>query len=152
MILETANPAKFLEEIEKMMGWSPDIPATMEATNKMPEDFYRMDADYEKSKTCLIQKHTARFPSLFLNYDCRFLRNNFQAENAIEATFPTWLIRLMSVRGRRRDLAANVPAAVASQISDDRSRCQSDNKRSRLASLCKRSCSFCKRSWSNSFL
>jgi len=57
VILETANPAKFPEEIEKMMGWSPDIPPTMEATNQMPEDFDRMDADYEKFKAYLIQKH-----------------------------------------------------------------------------------------------
>ena len=59
VILETANPAKFPEEIEKMMGWSPDIPPAMEATNKMPEDFDRMDADYEQFKAYLIQKHTA---------------------------------------------------------------------------------------------
>jgi threonine synthase len=57
VILETANPAKFPEEIEKMMSWSPDIPPAMEATNKMPEDFDRMDADYEKFKAYLIQKH-----------------------------------------------------------------------------------------------
>ena len=56
-ILETANPAKFPEEIEKMMGWSPDIPAAMEATNKMPEDFDRMGADYEAFKAYLIRKH-----------------------------------------------------------------------------------------------
>ncbi len=58
-VLETANPAKFPEEIEKMMGWSPDIPAAMEATNKMPEDFDRMDADYKKFKVYLIQEHSA---------------------------------------------------------------------------------------------
>jgi threonine synthase len=54
-ILETANPAKFPEEIEKMMGWSPDIPPAMEATNEMPEDFDRMNADYEKFREYLIQ-------------------------------------------------------------------------------------------------
>ena len=56
-ILETANPAKFPEEIERMMGWSPDIPPVMEATNKMPEDFDRMGADYEAFRHYLIQKH-----------------------------------------------------------------------------------------------
>ena len=56
-ILETANPAKFPEEIEKMMGWSPDIPVAMEATNKMPEDFDRLGADYEAFKAYLIRKH-----------------------------------------------------------------------------------------------
>jgi len=59
VILETANPAKFPEEIEKMMGWSPDIPPAMEATNKMPEDFDRMDADYEKFRAYLVQQHKA---------------------------------------------------------------------------------------------
>ncbi len=57
VILETANPAKFPEEIEKMMGWSPDIPPAMEAALKLPEDFDRMDADYEKFKAYLIQKY-----------------------------------------------------------------------------------------------
>lgn len=57
VILETANPAKFPEEIEKMMGWSPDIPAAMDATNKLPEEFDRMPADYATFKDYLIAKH-----------------------------------------------------------------------------------------------
>jgi len=57
-ILETANPAKFPEEIEKAFGWSPDIPPAMEITNKLPEDFDRMDADYDKFKAYLLQKHS----------------------------------------------------------------------------------------------
>jgi len=56
-ILETANPAKFPEEIEKMTGWTPDIPAAMEVTNKSPEDFDRMGADYEEFKAYLLNKH-----------------------------------------------------------------------------------------------
>jgi threonine synthase len=58
VVLETANPAKFPEEIEKMMGWSPDIPPVMEAALKLPEDFDRMDADYEKFKTYLLAKNS----------------------------------------------------------------------------------------------
>ncbi len=60
VILETANPAKFPEEIERMMGWSPDIPPAMEATNKMPEDFDRMGADYEAFRKYLIEKHASK--------------------------------------------------------------------------------------------
>jgi threonine synthase len=56
-IIETANPAKFPEEIQQMMGWSPDIPPAMEAINKMPEDFDRMDADYESFKDYLLARH-----------------------------------------------------------------------------------------------
>jgi threonine synthase len=57
VIVETANPAKFPEEIQKMMTWSPDVPPKMEAALKLPEDFDRMGADYEKFKAYLIQKH-----------------------------------------------------------------------------------------------
>ncbi|HTV76183.1 MAG TPA: hypothetical protein VMD57_04220, partial [Candidatus Baltobacteraceae bacterium] len=59
VILETANPAKFPEEIERMMGWSPDIPPAMEAVLKLPEDFDRMNADYEKFRSYLLERHTA---------------------------------------------------------------------------------------------
>jgi threonine synthase len=57
VILETANPAKFPEEIQKMMGWSPDIPAAMEITNKLPEDFDRMEANYDTFKDYLRSKY-----------------------------------------------------------------------------------------------
>jgi len=59
VIVETANPAKFPEEIQKMMNWEPDIPPKMAAALKLPEDFDRMDGDYEKFKAYLIQKHAA---------------------------------------------------------------------------------------------
>ena len=58
VILETANPAKFPEEIENTIGFSPDVPAPMEAMNQMPEDFDRMGADYEKFREYLIVRHT----------------------------------------------------------------------------------------------
>jgi threonine synthase len=58
-IIETANPAKFPEEIHKMMTWSPDIPPKMEEALKLPEDFDRLDADYAKFKAYLIQRHVA---------------------------------------------------------------------------------------------
>ena len=56
-ILETANPAKFPEEIRRMMNWDPDVPPQMEAALKLPEDFDQMDADYEKFKAYLLAKH-----------------------------------------------------------------------------------------------
>ena len=59
VILETANPAKFPEEIERMVGWSPDIPPTMEITNKLPEDYDRMPADYAAFRDYLLVKHAA---------------------------------------------------------------------------------------------
>jgi len=59
VIIETANPAKFPEEIQKMMNWSPDIPPAMAAALKLPEDFDRLGADYEKFREYLVQRHMA---------------------------------------------------------------------------------------------
>ena len=58
VILETANPAKFPEEIEKNMGWSPDVPTGMAAAIQQPEAFDQMGADYEKFRSFLLQRHT----------------------------------------------------------------------------------------------
>jgi threonine synthase len=57
VILETADPAKFPEEIEKNMGWSPDVPPPMTAALKLPEDFDRMPADYEVFKHYLLKRN-----------------------------------------------------------------------------------------------
>jgi threonine synthase len=57
VILETANPAKFPEEIQKMMTWDPDVPPAMAAQIKLPEDYDRMGADYEKFKEYLVKRH-----------------------------------------------------------------------------------------------
>jgi len=59
VIVETANPAKFPEEIQKMMNWEPDVPPAVTAALKMPEDYDRMGADYEKFREYLIQRHAA---------------------------------------------------------------------------------------------
>ena len=59
VILETANPAKFPEEIEKTIGFAPDVPPAMTAAIKLPEDFDRMGADYEKFREYLVQRHAA---------------------------------------------------------------------------------------------
>jgi threonine synthase len=57
VILETANPAKFPEEIQKMMTWDPDVPPAMAAQIRLPEDYDRMGADYEKFKEYLVKRH-----------------------------------------------------------------------------------------------
>ncbi len=58
VIVETANPAKFPVEVEKVVGWEPDVPNNMQASLRLPEDFDRMDADYEKFKAYLIKQHS----------------------------------------------------------------------------------------------
>jgi len=59
VVLETANPAKFPEEIEKTIGFSPDVPPAMEAMNQLPEDFDRMDANYATFRDYLLGRHPA---------------------------------------------------------------------------------------------
>ena len=57
VVLETAHPAKFPEEIEKTLGFSPEVPSSIAAAEKLPEDYDRMDADYGKFREYLIAKH-----------------------------------------------------------------------------------------------
>lgn len=57
VIVETANPAKFPEEVEKVVGWPPDVPENMLAALKLPEDFDQMGADYETFKAYLLKAH-----------------------------------------------------------------------------------------------
>ena len=57
VIIETANPAKFPEEVEKVVGWPPDVPENMLAALKLPEDFDRMGADYARFRDYLLQAH-----------------------------------------------------------------------------------------------
>jgi threonine synthase len=57
VIVETANPAKFPVEVEKVVGWPPDVPDNMLAALKLPEDFDRLAADYEHFKAYLLQAH-----------------------------------------------------------------------------------------------
>lgn len=59
VIVETANPAKFPVEVEKVVGWEPDVPANMLASLRLPEDYDHMDGDYEKFKSYLKTRHPA---------------------------------------------------------------------------------------------
>lgn len=58
VIVETANPAKFPVEVQKVVGWEPDVPANMLASLKLPEDYDRMGADYDQFREYLLQKHS----------------------------------------------------------------------------------------------
>ncbi|PIU19959.1 MAG: threonine synthase [Elusimicrobia bacterium CG08_land_8_20_14_0_20_59_10] len=44
--LETANPAKFPEEINRILGISPVVPESLSKLDKLKEDYLKMDADY----------------------------------------------------------------------------------------------------------
>jgi threonine synthase len=55
VVLETAHPAKFPEEIEKALGFSPEVPPALAALDALPEDFDRMEVDYEGFRDYLVR-------------------------------------------------------------------------------------------------
>ena len=57
VIVETANPAKFPIEVEKVVGWPPDVPDNMLAALELPEDYDKMGADYAMFKSYLVKAH-----------------------------------------------------------------------------------------------
>ncbi len=57
VIVETANPAKFPDEVQKVVGWAPDVPESMLAALRLPEDYDRMGGDYEQFKQYLLNQH-----------------------------------------------------------------------------------------------
>ncbi len=54
--IETAHPAKFPEEIEKVIGITPQTPPALAALEGLAEDFERLPADYD-AVSQLIQRH-----------------------------------------------------------------------------------------------
>jgi threonine synthase len=57
VILETAHPAKFPEEIEKILGLTPDVPASLAALDELAEDYDRMRVDYDAFRDYLAERH-----------------------------------------------------------------------------------------------
>jgi threonine synthase len=56
-VLETAHPAKFPEEIERILGFSPEVPPALAALDQLPEDYDRMEVDYAAFQEYLIARH-----------------------------------------------------------------------------------------------
>ncbi len=59
VVLETAHPAKFPDEIERILGFSPAAPPALAALDRVPEDFDRMEVDYAAFREYLLARHTA---------------------------------------------------------------------------------------------
>ncbi len=51
--LETAHPAKFPEEIEKLLGFSPELPASMQDIDQRKGDALAMSSNYENFRKYL---------------------------------------------------------------------------------------------------
>jgi threonine synthase len=59
VVLETAHPAKFPDEIEKLLGFSPEVPPSLAALDTLPEDYDRMPVDYDAFRDYLAARHPA---------------------------------------------------------------------------------------------
>ncbi len=59
VVLETAHPAKFPEEIEQVLGFAPDVPPSLAAVDKLDEDYDRLAMDYAAFRDYLIAGHGA---------------------------------------------------------------------------------------------
>ena len=57
VVLETAHPAKFPAEIERLLGFSPKVPAALAALDKLPEDFDRLPVDYDQFRQYLLTRY-----------------------------------------------------------------------------------------------
>lgn len=55
VVVETAHPAKFPEEIEKNLGIAPEAPEPLARLDDLAEDYDHLPADYEKFKTYLLE-------------------------------------------------------------------------------------------------
>lgn len=53
VVLETAHPAKFPEEIERLLGFSPEAPESIARLEDLPEDYDRIEVGYEAFKDYL---------------------------------------------------------------------------------------------------
>lgn len=57
VVLETAHPAKFPEEIERLLGFSPDVPPALSALEERTEDFDQMPVDYAQFRQYLLSRY-----------------------------------------------------------------------------------------------
>jgi threonine synthase len=55
--LETAHPAKFPEEINKILGFDPELPPSLEGLEEKEEQFDHIEHSYEAFKKYLLDKY-----------------------------------------------------------------------------------------------
>lgn len=60
VVVETAHPAKFPEEIEKTIGVVPEVPASLARLDELPEDYDDLPADYGKFKAYLLNGYAGK--------------------------------------------------------------------------------------------
>ena len=57
VVLETAHPAKFPDEIERLIGITPEVPENLARLEGLTEDFDRMKVDYDELKEYLLERY-----------------------------------------------------------------------------------------------
>lgn len=60
IVLETAHPAKFPNEIETLLGFTPSVPPSLAALDELEEDYDRMAVDYDRFKAYVIENYSGR--------------------------------------------------------------------------------------------
>ncbi len=60
VVSETAHPAKFPDEIERLLGITPAVPPALAALENLPEDYDRMTVDYAAFRDYLLARHATR--------------------------------------------------------------------------------------------
>lgn len=55
--VETAHPAKFPEEIERLLGISPEVPPALASIEQQEEHYLEMRADYREFQTLLLKQY-----------------------------------------------------------------------------------------------
>ena len=56
VVLETAHPAKFHEEMKKLLGFEPQVPSALAQLNPSKETYSQMLADFSCLKEFLLSK------------------------------------------------------------------------------------------------
>jgi threonine synthase len=56
VVLETAHPAKFPDEIERTLGFSPEVPPAIARAEQEPEDYDRLEVDYAAFREYLLAR------------------------------------------------------------------------------------------------
>lgn len=57
VIVETAHPAKFPDEIERNLGFTPEVPESLAMLDSLPEKYERMEANYDAFRSFLKLSH-----------------------------------------------------------------------------------------------
>jgi threonine synthase len=57
VVLETAHPAKFPDEIRRVLGFDPEVPPTIARAERESEDYDRLEPDYAAFRDYLLASH-----------------------------------------------------------------------------------------------